>query len=191
MPSFHLPRPGQSVLMSIDIQERLAAAMPTEYLEGHIRRVAKLVLAAGKLDIPVLVTEQYPRGLGPTLPVIRDRLPENHPRHEKTSFSCLDASGVREWLADLDRDEIVLTGMEAHVCVLQTALGLLDAGYDVTVVSDAILSRYSEDYHAGIGLLRQAGARVASFETVLFGWIGDADTTAFKELSSMVRERDR
>jgi nicotinamidase-related amidase len=145
-----------------------------------------LVSAARRLDVPVLVTEQYPKGLGRTLPELRALLPDVVPL-EKTTFSCADAEGFLERLRALGADQVILTGVEAHVCVLLTALALLGQGVRVSIVADAVCSRRAATMEIGLEQARQAGAVVTGTETVVFQLLGRADTDAFRELSKMLR----
>src|SRR5437870_11272574 len=130
----------QPVLVVVDVQERLFNAMDAERRDEMVRNIKILGAAARRLGVPVLVTEQYPRGLGRTLPELRALLDDVAPL-EKTAFSCCSAEGFTERLRELRPSRVILTGIEAHVCVLLTALDLLGQGFAVSVVADAVSSR--------------------------------------------------
>lgn len=174
------------VLVVVDVQERLFNAMDAERRDDMVANVKILVSAARRLDVPVLVTEQYPKGLGRTLPELRALLGDAPP-FEKTAFSCAGASGFVARLCALGADHVILTGIEAHVCVLITALDLLSQGLRVSIVADAVCSRRSANLEIGLAQARQAGAVVTATETVVFQLVGNADSDAFRELSKLLR----
>lgn len=178
-----MPRP---VLVVVDVQERLFAAMDGECRDEMVRNVKLLGTAARRLGVPVLVTEQYPRGLGRTLPELRALLEDVVPI-EKVSFSSCGAESFVERLRALGADPVVLAGMETHVCVLLTALDLLAQGFRVSIVADAVCSRRGANVELGLAQARQAGAVVTATETVVFQWLGKADTDGFRELSKLLR----
>jgi nicotinamidase-related amidase len=177
---------GRPVLVVVDVQERLFNAMDAERRDDMVANLKILVTAARRLDVPILVTEQYPKGLGRTLPELRALL-DNTAAFEKTTFSCADAAGFLHRLRELDPDPVVLTGIEAHVCVLLTALALLERGIRVSVVADAVCSRRASTMEVGLAQARQAGAVITGTETVVFQLLGRADTDAFRELSKLLR----
>lgn len=177
----------RSLLLLVDIQERLAAAMPAESRAMVVRNAGMLARAAELLGVPVLVTEQYPQGLGPTDPGLKAQLPASVRLVEKTSFSCCGAVGFEAHLRESGRRQIVLAGMEAHVCVLQTALELGAAGWPVFAAADAICSRRPENHRNAMDRLRQHGVTVTNTESVLFEWLRDARHEHFKAISRMVR----
>lgn len=187
-PIMSLCRRENSALLAIDMQTRLAAAMPEASRIQVLHNSGILIEAAVQLAIPILQTEQYPRGLGPTEPALLERL-QGHARPLiKTSFSCCDAAGFDAAVcADASRTQWILCGMEAHVCVLQTALELRARGLEVFVVEDAICSR-NPAYHANaLARLRQAGVVISNTESVLFEWLRDASHPQFKTLSALIR----
>jgi nicotinamidase-related amidase len=145
-----------------------------------------LVSAARRLDVPVLVTEQYPRGLGRTLPELRTLL-RDVLAFEKTAFSCVGADGFMDRIRALGADHVILVGIEAHVCVLLTALDLLTHGLRVSIVADAVCSRRPANLEIGVRQARHAGAVVTATETVVFQLLGSADSDAFRELSKLLR----
>jgi len=174
------------VLVVVDVQERLFNAMDAERRDDMVANVKILVSSAQRLGVPVLVTEQYPKGLGRTLPELKALLGET-PVFEKTAFSCVGADGFMDRLHALGVDQVLLTGIEAHVCVLLTALDLLGRGLRVSIVADAVCSRRPTSLETGLGEARQAGAVITSTETVVFQLLGNADNDAFRELSKLLR----
>lgn len=187
-----LPLRGRahSQLLVVDAQDRLVHAMPARWLQGNIARMAKLARAARALEIPVVVTEQAPMSLGRTMEWVRRELPDDHPYLEKQEFSCWHAPAVRAAIEAAGRPHVVICGMETHICVLQTARDLLTAGYAVSVVRDAVLSRHDVDFRTGIELAADAGALATSFETLLYEWMEAAGTPMFRAISGLTRARD-
>jgi len=181
-----LCQPTDSRLVLIDIQSRLAEAMQPELRAHAIPNSAILAKAAWELGIPVTVTRQYPKGLGELVPELASALSEDQPMIDKTSFSCC---GTDPFLAALEgeRRQVVIAGMETHVCVLQTAHDLLERGYQVFVVEDAVCSRRELNHHNALARLRQAGAIVSNTESVLFEWLRDARHEQFKTLSQLIK----
>jgi nicotinamidase-related amidase len=173
-----LLRAADSALAVIDIQERLAAAMPER--EAVVRATGILVEAAARLGIPVLATEQYPKGLGRTVSEVAGKLPAGCAPIEKTCFSACAA-------LPLSRPQVVLAGMEAHVCVLQTALELVAAGRTVFVVEDAVCSRSEANRRNALARMHSAGVVVVNSESVIFEWLRDAGHEHFRALSKMIR----
>jgi nicotinamidase-related amidase len=177
---------AQPTLVVVDVQERLFNAMDADKRDDMVTNIKILGTAALRLGAPVLVTEQYPKGLGRTLPEVRSLLEGVTPL-EKTAFSCCGADGFLDRLRAAGSDQVVLTGVEAHVCVLLTALDLLAAGFRVSVVADAVCSRRAANMEIGLAQARQAGAVVTATETVVFQLLGRADTDAFREVSKLLR----
>lgn len=176
-----------SHLLVVDIQTRLGASIPAKVLGRVVRNAAVLLQAAALLEVPVSVTQQYPKGLGPLDPGIEARIPENGARFEKTCFSCTGAAGLVEHLQRGARPQIVLAGMEAHVCVVQTAFELQGMGYQPVVVEDAVCSRKLENYQNALARLQRAGAVVASTESIIFEWLRDSRHPQFKAISPLIR----
>lgn len=180
---FRLDR-EESILVVVDIQERLAAAMrERERVEAN---ACRLIEGAKTLGVPVLLTEQYPKGLGPTVAAVRAAVAPG-PAIEKLTFDCCGEAGFAAALEQSGRSRVILCGMEAHICVLQTALGLLAGGLTVHVAADAVCSREPRNAHTALGLLRDAGAVVTCTETVLFQLLGRAGTPEFKAIQLLVR----
>lgn len=175
-----------SLLVVIDVQHRLASAMPEDKRNQLLKQVSVLLQASQTLSVPTLVTEQYPKGLGPTEAELAEVLAENTPIIEKTCFSCLNSPSFIEKLNATGRKQIILTGMEAHICVLQTAMECQAAGLQVFVVEDGICSRKQDNKDNAIHRLRQAGVVVTNTESVLFEWLRDAQHSEFRTLSKLI-----
>lgn len=175
---------NRSQFLIVDVQERLAPAM--HGLEQSLKSIALLTAAAGAVSVPITVSEQYPKGLGPTASDVV-ALVGNAPRYEKLHFSCFGDDALTERLTGIDRKILVIAGIEAHVCVLQTALGSLEKGFFPVVVADAVSSRTRQNQELGIDRLRAAGVTIASSEMVAFEWIEKAGTPAFKSVAPLLK----
>lgn len=175
------------VLLVIDFQERLAAAMPAADLEATVASAARLLQAAALLEVPTLRTEQYPKGLGNTLGELQCHMPDALTGLEKTAFSCCSAEGFSERLQALQRRQIILAGMETHVCVLQTAFDLKQQGYQVFVAEDACCARSRERTRSGLARMRQADIMIAHSESVMFEWLRDAAHPQFRAVSKLLK----
>lgn len=184
MDKFFLDRKS-AVLVIIDVQEKLCKAMDPEVLDRLTANTSILLEAAKELGIPVIATEQYVKGLGETLPVLKEKL--NGPALEKMAFSCCGDSAFLNRLAGLGRRQVIITGMETHVCVLQTVLELLERDYRVHLVRDAVMSRRRDNWFVGLETAQAAGAVVTSTEAALFQLLRVAGTEEFKKLSKLVR----
>lgn len=172
-----------TVLLVIDVQEKLVRLVP-----GHARlvwNIGRLIDGAQLLQVPVLATEQYPQGLGPTTPELATKLGQVP---GKLSFSCSGCAATIAALTDLDRPKVLLVGIEAHVCVLQTALDLLSSGYRVYLAVDAIGARHEIDFTTALGRLQSQGASLVTTEMALFEWCRVAGTPQFKQISALVRQ---
>ncbi len=173
----------ETVLLVIDIQDRLVPAM--KYGEQVIRNTNTIISVAKNLGVPIIVTEQYPKGLGKTVSEVSNNLDESLICEKFTFSGC--TSEVTSALKGLGRKKIISTGMETHVCVFQTARDLLADGYQVFVVGDAVCSRSKENYLNGLSLMSSMGAVVTNKETVLFDLIKEAGTPLFKEMSKLIK----
>lgn len=180
---FRLDRSKAAVLV-VDIQERMVAAMDPERLARMLKRTRALLEGAQALGLPVLVTEQYPKGLGPTVAEVAGALPPGTRPVEKTDFSCATPAVV-EGLGG--RPQVLLCGMETHVCVFQTARDLLERGSVPYLCADALLSRTEEDRRWGLERARDLGAVVTTVEGALFDLLGCAGTPEFKRVSAAVK----
>lgn len=170
----------QSALLLIDVQQRLLPAMSEP--EQVVDNCAWLLRLAARLELPVLMSEQYPRGLGHTDPRLLELAPPGAVI-EKLHFSCAAEPGCLERIDVLNRPQWVLAGIESHVCVLQTALGLHALGKEVYVVAEAVSSRRASDKQLALDRLRQAGVRIVSREMVGFEWLHKAGDDLFREIS--------
>jgi nicotinamidase-related amidase len=181
--SLELMSAQDAVLLVVDVQEKLVRLIP-----GHQRlvwNIRRLIDGAKVLQVPVLGSEQYPQGLGPTTPELSERLGA---LPAKTAFSCAGCAEVVDALAKLGRSKVLVVGIEAHVCVLQTALDLLASGYRVYLAVDAIGARHEVDYATALRRLEACGASLVTTEMALFEWCRIAGTPEFKQISALVRE---
>jgi nicotinamidase-related amidase len=176
---------AKAAVLVIDIQSKLAPAMPQETLARVVKYTRALVGAAKELGLPVLATEQYPKGLGPLVPEVKDILPS--PPLEKVHFSCGADPGFAAALEKTGRKQIIVCGMETHVCVFQTVRDLVRMGYEVHLCTDAVSSRFEVHRQSGIELCRQAGAVLTNAETVIFDLLHQAGTAEFRKVSPLVR----
>lgn len=173
-------------LLAIDLQERLMPVIDRS--EEVIGSTGKLLRAFALYALPVVVTEQYPKGLGRTVEPLRALLPEDAKFLPKTSFGCLGDEAIRDAVTALKRPTAVVAGVEAHVCVLQTVQELLEAGYQVVVCAEAVGSRSAASRELALADMRAMGARVLPLESILFYLAKDAGSPHFKAISALVKE---
>ena len=177
--------PKEALLLIIDVQGRLAQGVfHSADLEKNI---SKLVRSCSVLDVSVLVTEQYPKGLGHTLDSLRELLGGNVPV-EKLSFSCCGNGDFMKQLRSFNRNDILVVGIETHVCVYQTAVDLVEFGYNVHLVTDAVSSRTEENKMLGIRCIEKAGAALTSTEMAVFELLRVAEGERFKAISKIIKE---
>jgi len=182
--------PARAALMVVDIQERLARAMAPGELAGCERNIVALLAMAARLRVPVVVSEQYPQGLGRTIAALEVALAEpglTVERFEKIDFACDRAPAFADIDRRLGRDQWILVGMEAHICVYQTARGLAARGAQVQVPADAVLSRTAANLQRGLSLIERTGALVTTTETVVFDALTRAGTDDFRALSRLLK----
>jgi nicotinamidase-related amidase len=172
----------RAALLVIDVQERINAVMTDQ---NHLARTEVLVEACRGLEVPVLASEQYPQGLGPTVDSLAALLGDALPG--KLTFSCARDDDLRQAVADSGRKQIIVTGIETHVCVLQTALDLLAAGYEVHVPHDAVNSRRPADKQWALHRMAAAGAVITSTESALFELLERCDTAEFKTVAKLIK----
>lgn len=173
-----------SVLIIIDLQEKLMSAMKDR---DRVYKNANILLSvAREFGIPIVLSEQYPRGLGPTVAEIKGNLPPDYIYLEKQSFSLCGA-GLYEILTRLGKKSVIICGSETHICVFQTARDLAEAGYDVHLVRDAVCSRFDENYNNALALMAELGAVVTNTETVVFDLLECAGTPHFKAISPLIK----
>lgn len=172
-----------SGLLVVDVQEKLLAAIPARAL--LVWNIRRLLDAAALFAVPAVASEQYPQGLGATTSPLAERL---GPRPAKQRFSCQGCGIVPDTWGSEGRHQLVVTGIEAHVCVLQTVLDLLSSGYQVHVPIDAVAARYRLDHDTALRRMENSGAVLTTTETVMFEWCETAADPNFKQLSALVRE---
>jgi nicotinamidase-related amidase len=172
----------RTALVVVDVQEGFRKAIPD--FERVAKATATLIEGAEALGVPIVITEQYPKGLGETAPEVAEHLPDGTEPLEKLVFSAAEAEGF-----DLgDRDQALVCGVETHVCVNQTVLDLLGSGLDVEVAEDAVGSRTEENKRVGLHKMERAGAVLTSVETALFELLGRAGTDEFKRIQKLILE---
>jgi nicotinamidase-related amidase len=184
---------AQSQLVVVDMQIKLASVMPADALQAGVKNSSILMQAAQLLSVPIIVTEQYPQGLGETLPEIAQYLHQTK-LVAKTAFSACSEPKFNQQL-HRDKPQIILAGMEAHICVLQTALALLQLNISgvnklaktVFVVEDAVLSRNPANKANALARLRDAGCVITNTESIVFEWLGNANHEAFKAISKLIK----
>jgi nicotinamidase-related amidase len=180
--------PQTTVLLVVDVQEKLAAAMPADALARLVENTTILLETAKALGVRVMASEQYPKGLGPTVPALGEKLAAlGVVPFAKTTFDACSDLAIARALAELGPRAVVVVGMESHVCVFQTARELVKRGISTHVVSDAVASRREENRSLGLALCERAGAVITGTETVAFDLLGRAGTEAFKTVSKLVR----
>lgn len=183
----------RAALLVVDIQDRLAAAMPETVVAQVVRNTTILIDAARRLGLPIVASQQYPKGLGQTVPSVEAALADalaggaNVHRFDKVEFSAASCAELAALAPTLRRDQWIVCGMEAHVCVYQTARGLVARGYTVHVAADAICSRSKANWNIAHGLLSAAGAIVSSTEACVFDLLERAGSEDFKALSKAIR----
>lgn len=181
-------QPGSSLIVVVDVQERLAQAMPKERMADLERGASILLEAARLLGAKVIATEQYPKGLGPTIAFIDEKLAQKGARKfEKMAFSALDDAAFSEALGDASPESVVVLGMETHVCVFQTVRDLAKRGLKVYVPVDAVASRRDDHREVGLSLCERAGASRTTTESIVFDWLEKAGTDEFRALSKLIR----
>ncbi len=176
-----------SLLLVVDIQQRLTTVMADDQSKVMLRNTQILLQSAARLNIPVFATEQYPKGLGNTHTDLKQSFSAATPVFEKTGFSCCAAEGFISALRESARSQIIITGIETHICVLQTALQLKADGFVVFVVEDATCSRSASHQTNALARMRQHDIEITNHESVLFEWLGDAAHPDFKLLSRLIR----
>jgi nicotinamidase-related amidase len=177
----------RAALLVVDIQERLAPAMPPAVLDQVVKNARILIETARRLSMPIVVSQQYPKGLGTTLPAIEAALPDDAHRFDKVEFSAVDCAAFGELAPKLGRDQWLVCGMETHVCVYQTVRGLVARGYQAHACADAVSSRTKTSWRVGLGLIERAGGVVTTTEASVFDLLQKAGTDDFKALSKLIK----
>ncbi|MCJ7624265.1 MAG: isochorismatase family protein [Anaerolineaceae bacterium] len=181
-----IPDPEQAALVVVDIQKRLVPAMPENVSEMVLRNTGILIKGVREFDIPIILLEQYPEGLGCTVGKIKDLLLDLEPI-KKVAFNCCDVPEFVESLKSISRRDVILCGMETHICILQSALGLLGMDQRVFVAADAVCSRAKHNWEFGLSLMRAAGVMIGTTEIILFLMSRAADTERFIKISRLVK----
>lgn len=177
--------PAHSAVLLVDWQQRLTAAMPPAIAERNARNASHVLTLAGRLGLPVVATEQYPKGLGPTIEPLAELL--DAPAHAKTMFGAMADQPTAAAVRATGRRTWIVLGMETHICVFQTVRGLVEAGFDVQVPQDAVLSRSEANWRSGLELIRAAGGLVTNTEAALFDLLGEGRGDDFKRVSRLIR----
>ena len=190
--SQRLLKASETVLLVVDIQEKLLAAMNADHGFRLVENTGILIKACRQLQIPIIVSEQYPKGLGHTYASLMALLAStgqdaNTKVIEKTAFGCMDDQGIRDAISWLRRRQVLVCGMEAHVCVSQTVHQLLSDSYSVHVVQDAVISRKTSDYKTAMQKMRHSGAVPSTTEMAVFELLADSKHEAFKEIQALIK----
>jgi nicotinamidase-related amidase len=175
----------KTALVVVDFQEAFREAIP-DY-KGVSKNISIAIRGFEVLSLPIIITEQYPKGLGKTAKEILDILSSNTKIIEKTAFSSCGEVGFLQELKDADIKQVLLCGLETHICINQTAHDLLNTGYDVHILADAVDSRRKENKQIGINKMASSGAVISSIEMALFELMGDAKHKYFKEIQALVK----
>ena len=178
-----LDRENTGVLV-IDVQEKLMQVMGRK--ERVIDNITKLLLLSELYHLPIILTEQYPKWLGPTVPEIKESLPA-HKAIDKMHFNCCDVDAFNKCLESEGLKNVVLTGVESHICVFQTCSSLLERGYGVQVPQDAVDSRTDENWRVGLELMKETGALITSTESVIYQILKKAGTKEFKKMLKIMK----
>ncbi len=184
----HLLDRDDAVIVIVDVQERLASVMPRR--DETIGAIVLLARVAGALGVPAIATRQNPNGLGDIVPEIAEVVATDAPVIDKTAFCCCAEPSFLAALDATGRRQVALVGMEAHICVAQTALALLERGYSVHVARDAVCSRRDADKDGALSRLQAAGAETTSVESAVYELVGRAGTDEFRTVLRFVKERD-
>ena len=177
--------PSQTILLIVDMQEKIFNTIDRG--ADILQTICKLIRGFQILELPILISEQYPQGLGETILPLKQSLGHLYQPWIKTSFSCLDNPNFFNHLISVPQNQWIVVGIEAHICILQTVKSLLQAGKQVTVLNDAISSRSIYDFSTAIAEMRDAGARISCVETILFELIKDSNHSKFKSISDLIK----
>ncbi len=182
-----MPSVENTCLVVIDFQIALLSAMEDKIANKISKNGVILIEGAKILGLPIIVTEQYPKGLGETIPPIVTALGDHYKPLEKLSFSIMGEDKIKDALCDLKVENFILTGMETHVCILQSAMDMKDAGFSPYVVLDAVSSREELDWEIGVDLVKRGGGEITTTETILFELLKKAGGSEFKEISKLLK----
>lgn len=177
---------ADSLLLIIDIQDRLFQAMEPGVQSMLKKNCSILINTANEFRIPLVITEQYRKGLGETIPELKS-ISLNPINLEKLYFDCMKDEEIKNTILKSGKNTVIITGIESHICILQTALSLIAAGKKVIISSDGVASRKKEDWKAALNILSAAGALIYPTETIAFMILEKAGTPEFKKLSPMFK----
>lgn len=172
-----------SLLLIIDIQEKLVKALDKNII---VTNSEKLVTAANLLEIPVVITQQYPKGLGETIPQIKDNA-QSAKYFDKAAFSACEDEGFLDIIKSYGKKQIVICGIETHICVHQTAAALIREGFEVFVAKDVCASRRKYEFKQGIEIMQQNGAKISCLEIILFEWLKTSKNPMFKQVQALIK----
>ncbi len=175
---------NESLLLIIDLQEKLVKALNKDIV---VNRTSTLTKAARIFNIPIVATQQYSKGLGSIVEPIKQNFDLNTQIIEKSSFSAVKEPGFMEVIKSFNKKQIVIGGIETHICVYQTVSDLINEGFDVYVVKDACASRNKYEFKIGIDLMQASSAKISCVETVLFEWLKTAKSPHFKEIQALIK----
>ena len=187
MPTVNTLESQLAVLVVVDVQEKLLPLIGTSPTDRLIDKISRLIGAARLLEVPILLTEQYPKGLGPTVSTVREALPPDSKPIVKATCSCWRDETFREALQRTQREHVILVGIETHVCIQQTVMDLIRVDYIPFVAADAVGSRFPEDKVQGLERMRHAGAEITTTESLLFELIERCDHPRFKDFLKLVK----
>lgn len=179
---------AETAVWLVDVQENLFSCIDRK--DEVLDNICFFLQAASILKLPLVVTEQYPKGLGKTVETLRQFLPKNQPILEKTAFSGYFDKEIRKMVDAIEAKNWILIGIETHICMLQTAKDLVNAGKNVIVLNDATSSRSLYDFSTGIAELKECGVRISNCETVLYEMVRDASSPEFKTLLPLIKRHD-
>ena len=185
---FHLRKDDIAIVIT-DFQEKFTNVIRSDVYDKVSLNINNLVYLARFLDIPLIVTEQYPKGLGPTCKLLQETLQESYSPIEKVTFSCYRNETFRNELQHIGANQLILIGLETHVCILQTALDLVAVGYKVNILKDAVCSRYKTDWETGLKLAEQAGIIISTTEITIFQLLREAGTIEFQFMTPLIKKR--
>lgn len=182
--------PQNALFLLIDFQSNLAVAMKKDVYANCERNAGLMIASCSSLNVPVLVTEQYSKGLGPTVERLRTSLKDEYKPLDKLTFSCYRDAGFQASFSKLSRKHVLVAGIESHVCVLQSVLDLVGNGHYVHVLSDAVCSRYKNDWRNAMRYMRDAGALITTTEIAVFQLLQRAGTPEFKTISPLFKNKE-
>lgn len=173
-----------SIVLMIDVREKLVKATGAE---SEVKNAEKMISAANILNIPILVSEQYPKGLGATVTEVSEKFTKETKVVEKSAFSLLKEKNMLERIKSFGKKQVILFGIETHICVLQTALELIENGYEVYLIKNASKSRQEFEHLSGIDVMRSNGVNIVTLEIALFELLKTSKNPSFKEIQTLIK----